>query len=404
MKLREEFQLDTNLQTKIDLGIGVYKNQDGTGHIFKAVQKVLQNQTHTTLINTYLPQLGHPHFIKLTQSLVFGQDSPLLQQTQRLITMQTTGGTGALYIIASSLFAAGRREIFLPNLSWASHESMFSSLGFSVPQYRYFDTDTGKLDLRGIVEGLSNASMGSVFLFQASGHNPTGVDLSEEEWKVVTKKIEEKKHFIIFDLAYQGMVSGDIDADASAVRYFAQRRKAEFAVAQAYSKNMGLYAERVGSLSVYLHDMDDSDKLTKLLKALVRRTYSSPPAHGAQIVTAVLSDAELRDEWLAELRDIAEYIKTQRQLLFRSLNRFGGAIPHGMRTFSNGDQCMWSHIVTQRGMFSVLGLSPDQVLEIRRKEHIYFTVDGRINVAALTEKKCLRLAQAIRAVSVPASG
>jgi len=395
MQLRELFLCDPH-PSKLSLGLGIYRTEQNEPYLLESVrraeQSVLAAQAEGQFSKDYLPPDGLRTLCAAAANLVFGDslDERGAMAGQSLMSLQTCGGTGALRLGFGLLRAACRTTVLVPDPTWASHEFILATEGMSVQTYRYFDGQSCRLDLAGMCEDLQNAPEGSVVLLHASGHNPTGCDPSHEQWRTICDTIEQREHFAFFDLAYQGLTSGDFDADAWSVRHFARRGTLEMAVAQSFSKNMGLYSERVGTLSIVCSDPDKVSCLRGLAKTLVRTQYSSPPAHGARVAAKILTDEVLFEQWRAEVAAMAERIRRVRVLLHKELVAINCAsparatspkhvadVPLGINALAtprhfvsppgspqSASSC-WGHLVQQAGMFSFTGLTMTQVERLR---------------------------------------
>ena len=266
---------------KVDLGIGAYRNGQGKpvvlGVVREAEKRILSDMK---LNKEYLSQQGDARFIECTQRFLFGDESPARKEG-RIATVQSLSGTGALRLGAELIAQERPCAVYVPNPTWGNHNSIFG-IGAKLPvhSYRYFDKKTLGLDLKGMLEDLNNAPMGSCIILHVCAHNPTGVDPTQDQWKEILKVIQERKHLPFFDSAYQGFASGDVDADAYAVRLF-DHAKIEMLVAQSYSKNLGLYGERIGAINVVCLDKKVATAVDSQLGMVVRRMYSNPPRHGA---------------------------------------------------------------------------------------------------------------------------
>ena len=251
--------------------------------------------------------------------------------------------------------------------------------------YPYYDPTTLKLDEEGMLKALREAPSGSIVVLHACAHNPTGVDPSPQQWKLIYQTIKEKAHITFFDLAYQGFATGDLETDVSAVRLFVKDPPGPILVAQSYAKNMGLYGERIGSLSLLCSSKGQKDAITSQLKILIRKVYSSPPIHGARLVSLVLGCEELKREWKAELKQMTSRIMGMRSSLRKELELLT-------------PQRSWNHITDQIGMFCYTGLGKEQCHRLVTQFHIYMTSDGRISMAGVTTSNVRRLAKAFAKV------
>jgi aspartate aminotransferase, mitochondrial len=323
---------------------------------------------------------GVPELTKPAAVLAYGKDSSALD---RLAITQTISGTGALRIGAAFLerFYPGAKKIYIPTPSWANHGAVFKDAGLEVAKYRYYDKNTIGLDFEGMMADIQEAPKGSIFLFHACAHNPTGVDPTQEQWKQVSDAVKANEHYAFFDMAYQGFASGDIDRDAFAVRHFIAEGH-NICLAQSFAKNMGLYGERVGCFSVVTESAEEKKRVDSQIKILVRPLYSNPPVHGARIAAEILNTPALYEQWLAEVKEMADRIIEMRALLKSNLEKLG----------SKHD---WSHITNQIGMFAYTGLTAEQMDSLAKEHSVYATRDGRISVAGITTDNVGRLAEAI---------
>jgi aspartate aminotransferase len=380
--ITENFKADNNPK-KLNLGVGAYRTEDGKPYVLPSVKKAEQKVVNDPQQNKeYLPIGGDPQFCKLSAQLAFGQNSPALRE-QRAATVQCLSGTGSLRVGAEFLnLHYPVKLIYIPNPTWANHNKIFPLAGIAIRQYRYYLPKTRGLDYEGMVEDLSRAPQGAIVLLHACAHNPTGVDPSPEQWQGIMRVVQQRRLLPFFDSAYQGFASGDLERDATAVRMFADAGM-ELLLSQSYAKNMGLYGERAGALSVVTKDPKTAKRVESQLKAVIRPMYSNPPKHGASIVVQLLSDPELYKQWRVELKGMADRIISMRQQLHKALQEVGAP----------GN---WDHIVNQIGMFSYTGLTKAQVQHMTSKFHIYMTLDGRISMAGLSGSSCRYLAEAIK--------
>ncbi|KAK9826756.1 hypothetical protein WJX81_006018 [Elliptochloris bilobata] len=378
--IAEAYKKSTNPK-KLNLGVGAYRTEEGKPLVLEAVrraeQAVVSNPDHE-----YLPITGIPEFNALSARLAFGEDSSVIRENCNA-TVQALSGTGSLRVGAEFLARHYPvRTVLLPSPTWPSHNKIFPLAGVAdVRAYRYFKPSSRGLDYEGMLEDLRKAPEGSILLLHACAHNPTGVDPSLDQWRGILEVAKEKKFLPFFDSAYQGFASGDLERDATAIRMFADEGM-EMLLAQSYAKNMGLYGERVGALTVVARDAAIAERVESQLKLVIRPMFSNPPRFGAAIVVKVLQDPELYALWRKELKGMADRINGMRTLLFQELQRAGAP-------------GKWSHIVEQIGMFSFTGLSKPQVEYLTAKWHVYMTLDGRISMAGLNQASCRYLAEGI---------
>ncbi|KAL4579477.1 hypothetical protein LXL04_015625 [Taraxacum kok-saghyz] len=369
---------------KLNLGVGAYRTEEGKPLVLNVVRKAEQLLVNDrSRIKEYLPIVGLADFNKLSAKLILGADSPAIRGNL-VTTVQCLSGTGSLRVGGEFLAKHyHQRTIYIPNPTWGNHTKIFTLAGLTVKTYRYYDPVTRGLNLQGLLEDLGSAPSGAIVLLHACAHNPTGVDPTLNQWEQIRQLIRSKNLLPFFDSAYQGFASGSLDKDAESVRMFVGDG-GECFIAQSYAKNMGLYGERVGALSIVCRNADVASRVESQLKLVIRPMYSSPPIHGASIVAAILKDRNLYHEWTLELKAMADRIITMRKKLFDALSARG----------TPGD---WSHIVKQIGMFTFTGLNTKQVNFMTQQYHIYMTSDGRISMAGLSSRTVPHLADAIHA-------
>ncbi|XP_072990438.1 aspartate aminotransferase, cytoplasmic [Typha latifolia] len=369
---------------KVNLGVGAYRTEEGKPLVLNVVRKAEQMLVNDpSRVKEYLPITGLADFNKLSAKLIFGADSPAIQEN-RIATVQCLSGTGSLRVGAEFLARHyHERTIYIPLPTWGNHPKIFTLAGLSVKTYRYYDPATRGLNFQGLVEDLGAAPSGAIVLLHACAHNPTGVDPTPDQWEKIRQLMRSKGLLPFFDSAYQGFASGSLDSDALSVRVFVADG-GECLTAQSYAKNMGLYGERVGALSIVCRNADVAARVESQLKLVIRPMYSNPPIHGASIVATILKDREMYNEWTIELKGMADRIISMRHRLFDALQARG----------TPGD---WSHIIKQIGMFTFTGLNNEQVAFMRNEYHIYMTSDGRISMAGLSSKTVPHLADAIHA-------
>lgn len=377
--ITEAFKADS-FDKKINLGVGAYRDDAGKPYVLPSVRAAEDKIVAARLNKEYAGITGVPEFTKAAAELAYGKGSSALD---RLVITQTISGTGALRIAAAFLARhyPGAKTIYIPNPSWANHGAVFNDSGLQVQKYRYYNKDTIGLDFEGMIADIKAAPKGSVFLFHACAHNPTGVDPTQEQWKEISKAVADAGHFSFFDMAYQGFASGDINQDAFAVRHFVEQGH-NIILAQSFAKNMGLYGERVGAFSIVCENAEEKKRVDSQVKILVRPMYSNPPIHGARIASEILNTPALYNQWLAEVKEMADRIITMRALLKDNLEKLG----------SKHD---WSHITSQIGMFAYTGLTPEQMDALAKENSVYATRDGRISVAGITSANVGRLAESI---------
>ncbi|XP_060694279.1 aspartate aminotransferase, mitochondrial [Hemiscyllium ocellatum] len=381
----EAFKRDNNPK-KMNLGVGAYRDDNGKPYVLSCVRKAEAQIAAKKMDKEYLPIGGLADFNKACAELALGDNSEVIK-SGRYITVQTISGTGSLRIGANFLqrFYKNSREVYLPKPSWGNHTPVFRDAGLEVKSYRYYDPKTCGFDFTGALEDISKIPEQAIILFHACAHNPTGVDPRPEQWKELAMMVKKRNLFPFFDMAYQGFASGDADRDAWAVRHFLEQG-INIVLSQSYAKNMGLYGERVGGFTVICSDPDEAKRVESQLKILIRPMYSNPPINGARIAAAIMNTAELRKEWLEEVKGMANRIISMREQLVSNLKKEGSI--HN-----------WQHITDQIGMFCFTGLKPEQVERLTKEFSVYMTKDGRISVAGVTSGNVGYLAHAIHQVS-----
>lgn len=365
--LNEAFNADARKE-KINLGVGVYFDEDGKIPLMKAVARAEEFRQQAMAPRGYLPIEGIAAYDNAVQRLLFGQDSELIAQ-QRVVTAQSIGGTGALKLGADFLNTLSTSGVVaISDPSWENHRALFSNAGYQVQEYRYYSAQTHGLDFAGMLEDIQNLPDNSIVILHACCHNPTGVDLEQDNWQQIIEIIQQKQHIPFLDIAYQGFGQG-IEDDAFAVRLFAETG-INFFVSSSFSKSFSFYGERVGALSIVTTDSEETRRVLSQLKRVIRTNYSNPPTHGATVVNMVLNNPELNALWQEELAAMRKRIQSMRSLMVEKLKEKG----------ANKD---FSFITRQRGMFSYTGLNAGQVERLREDFAIYAVSTGRICVAAL---------------------
>ena len=377
--LNEAFNADPRKE-KINLGVGVYFDEDGKIPLLKAVARAEEFRQQAMAPRGYLPIEGIAAYDNAVQKLLFGQDSDVIQQ-QRIVTAQSIGGTGALKLGADFLKTLDTSGIVaISNPSWENHRALFTNAGYEVQDYRYYEPSTNGLDFLGMLEDLQALPPSSVVVLHACCHNPTGVDLTVDNWHEIIKIIQTKQHIPFLDIAYQGFGQG-IEEDAAAVRLFAESGMVFF-VSSSFSKSFSFYGERVGALSIVTQTTEEAQRVLSQVKRVIRTNYSNPPTHGATIVNMVLNNPELNALWQEELASMRKRIQQMRTLMVQQLKTKG----------ANKD---FGFIIEQHGMFSYTGLTAAQVERLREEFAIYAVSTGRICVAALNMKNIDAVTDAI---------
>ena len=378
----EAFNADSNPR-KVNLGVGVYCNDEGKVPLLECVKRAEVAITQSAAPRTYLPIDGIPAYDKAVQRLLLGDDSPAIA-AGRAVTVQALGGTGGLKVGADFLRKfSPASHVYISDPSWENHRALFEAAGFDVGTYPYYDPATHGLAFDAMRTFLDRLPAGAIVVLHACCHNPTGADPTPEQWDAIIAIVRQRGLVPFLDIAYQGFGAG-IDADAAVVRQFAATPGPLF-VSNSFSKSFSLYGERVGALTVVAADRDEAVRVLSQLKRVVRSNYSNPPTFGGQIVTLVLTQPELRELWERELAGMRERIREMRDTLVKKL--FARAPDHDFEFMRR-----------QRGMFSYSGLNKEQVRRLREEFSIYAIDTGRICVAALNSKNIEYVADGIAAV------
>lgn len=380
--LTEEFRNDKRSH-KINLGVGIYKNDAGETPILNTVKKAEQILLETEKTKNYLSIEGLAEYGQLVQQLLFGAQSDIVT-SHRAKTAQAPGGTGALRIGAEFLSRQQlSRKVWISNPTWVNHFQVFGAAGMETAEYTYYDPLTRGLNFDGMLNSLAAAQEGDVVLLHGCCHNPTGIDPSQAQWEQLAQFCAERKLLPFFDFAYQGFARG-VDEDATGLRIFAKHHR-EMLVASSFSKNFGLYNERVGAITLVTDSADVAQVAFSQIKTTIRANYSNPPAHGASIVSTVLKDPQLKAEWEDEVRQMRDRIWEMRKLLVSKLKE------HGV--------CQdFSFMTEQNGMFSFSGLDKAQVARLKEEFAVYIVGSGRISVAGITTQNIDALCEAIAQV------
>jgi len=380
--LNEAFNADSRT-TKVNLGVGVYFDDNGKMPLLNAVKVAVKARLEAMPSRGYQPIDGLAAYNQAVQVMLFGKESPLLAEG-KVVTAQALGGTGALKVGADYLkrLLPGA-TVYISDPSWENHRAIFETAGFPVDSYPYYDAATRGVNFAAMKSCLNSLQAGSIIVLHACCHNPTGADLTEAQWREIIEVIQARGLVPFIDMAYQGFADG-IAEDALALNLFVASGL-QFFVSTSYSKSFSLYGERVGALSVITASKDESARVLSQIKRMIRSNYSNPPTHGGAVVAAVLGSPELRQMWEAELVVMRERIKTMRSSLVEKLKAKGVAQD-------------FSFVIKQRGMFSYTGLSAEQVARMQNEFGVYAVNTGRICVAALNTKNIDYVADAVAAV------
>jgi aspartate aminotransferase len=381
--LNDAFKRDPNPR-KINLSAGVYKDERGNTPILESVKEAERRLLASEKSKGYLSIEGHPEYASCVQEMLFGSGSEEIG-SRRAVTAQTPGGTGALRVTAdfvSKHFPTGR--VWLSKPTWANHAAIFAAAGLKTEYYTYLDAAARRLDFPAMIAALRQASEGDVVLLHACCHNPSGIDPTRDQWREIAAVVAERKLLPLVDFAYQGFGDG-IEEDAAGLREMLATSK-EVLICSSFSKNFGLYGERVGALTLVASNAESAERALSQIRVSIRTNYSNPPTHGAAIVATILGDAALRKQWEQELAAMRSRIHEMRRLFVTTMRE-------------KAPRHDYSFLENQRGMFSFSGLSNVQVDELRNKHSVYVVGSGgRINVAGMTRENIGPLCEAIAAV------
>lgn len=380
--LMVEYAKDTN-PNKVNLGVGVFYDDDGVLPVLECVKTAEQRIADPISARPYLPMEGLPGHRKACQDLLFGKDAPVLQQN-RVATIATIGGSGALKVGADFINTwFSESKCYVSDPTWGNHIAIFEGSGVEVGKYPYYDKATGTVKFDALIEFFNTLNKNDVVLLHPCCHNPTGVDLTQQQWDQLLQVIEARGLIPFMDIAYQGF-GEDMDSDAYAIRKAVDMGLPLF-VSNSFSKNLSLYGERVGGLSVVCPTEEEAARVFGQLKFTVRRIYSSPPSHGGHVVDIVMNDEALHEQWVSEVYCMRDRIKAMRLQLKSVLE---AKVPG--RNFD--------YLTTQNGMFSFTGLTPEQVERLKAEFGIYMVSNSRMCVAGLNTKNIDYVANAMAEV------
>lgn len=380
--LTEQYKADSRAN-KVNLGVGVYYDDQGRVPLLNCVRRAEALLFERAEPRNYLPIEGIPGYNSGARALLLGADSPAIAD-HRSLTVQTLGGTGALKVGADFLKRLlPNAQVAISNPSWANHQALFSAAGFPVVQYTYYDPATHGLNFEGMLSSLRSLPRGTIVVLHACCHNPTGVDPTMEQWRAIAQTVQSCELVPFLDIAYQGFGDG-LDEDAAIVRFFAGLGVTAF-ISSSFSKSFSLYGERVGALTLITSGDDESARVLSQLKRVIRTNYSNPPTHGAALVATVLNTPELFTQWVGELGEMRNRIRSMRHLLVEKIR-------------AQGITQDFSFVTAQRGMFSYSGLNKAQVERLGTEFGIYVIGSGRICVAALNTGNIDHVAQSIARV------
>ncbi|WP_394205966.1 amino acid aminotransferase [Shewanella waksmanii] len=380
--LTDAFKADKR-SDKVNLGVGIYKDESGATPILKSVKLAEEKLLSSETSKSYLGIDGVQAYNQAVQSLLFGAEHVVVKN-KRAATAQAPGGTGSLRVAAEFLVKNTSADtIWVSNPTWANHNNIFSSANLAVKQYRYYRPETHDMDFAAMCEDLQQAKAGDLVLLHGCCHNPTGIDLNAQQWESIAQLCLDKQLVPLFDFAYQGFGAG-VEQDAQGLRIVANVVP-ELVIANSFSKNFGLYNERIGAVTLVAESQQVAATAFSQVKSTIRANYSNPPAHGALIVSTILADDELRALWEQELQQMRERIAEMRSLFVSSLKQAG--------VTQNFD-----FINDQNGMFSFSGLTKAQVEQLKVDHGVYIVGSGRISVAGMTKANMPIICKAIAAV------
>lgn len=377
--LSAAYKKDDN-PNKIDLGVGVYKDETGNCPVMAAVKTAERRKCEEEDSKAYIAQAGPEKYIKYTSELLLGNAHPVLRD-ERFSCVLAPGGSGSLRLAAEFINNnAPGSKIFVSNPSWANHVPLLTSSGLNLELYPYYDYDSHSLDFDAMMESLKGAGKGDLVLLHGCCHNPCGADLSADQWQAVTDLAQEKEFTPFIDVAYQGLGDG-MDEDAFGLRLMAEKLP-EVIICSSYSKNFGLYRDRVGAVTIVTQNSEAARAVGSQVVATAREIYSVPPAHGAFLVAMILDDPELTRVWNAELTEMRDRINGLRRLLVEKM-------------VEKGVEKDFSFIQNEKGLFSFLGLSKEQVATLVNEYSIYLVGSSRVNVAGINNANIDYLAESI---------
>jgi len=380
--LTEAFKLDPN-PNKINLSVGVYQDATGKTPVMECVKEAEKRILENESSKGYLPMTGEPAYCDQVQALLFGEGHEIII-SKRAATAQCPGGTGALRVAGDYLNTVHpKAKIWLSNPTWANHNTIFEAAGMTCEKYNYRDPSSNGLDFDAMCASIKKIPKGDVILLHGCCHNPTGIDPTPEQWAIIGDLLAEQGVLPLVDFAYQGLAEG-IEEDRAGLLELTKKVD-QMLICSSFSKNFGLYRERIGALTIVAHDVEQAATVMSQVKLRIRYNYSNPPSHGAQIVATVLGDKGLKAKWIKEVAEIRNRINEMRHLFVQTLK-------------AKGVEQDFSSIIEQRGMFSFSGLTKDQVLKLRGHDSIYIVDSGRINVAGMTPDNMDRLCEAIKSV------
>ena len=380
--LTEEFKSDKNPE-KVNLSVGVYQDDNGKTPTFESVTLAEKKLIEINSSKTYKPIDGDSVFLSETLKLVLGE-SLYSKFASNTLGFNTPGGTGALKLASDFLYNfSSKSKVWLSNPTWPNHGPVFNSSGFEIKNYDYFDKNNNKIDFKRMIDSISSIPENDIIVLHGCCHNPTGADMTKDQWSEITQLIKKRNLITICDFAYQGLGDG-VEEDAHGVRNLIKELD-NLIVCSSYSKNFGLYSERVGCLIYHTKNLDNYSAVQSNFKKVARTIYSNPPSHGSDIVKTILTDEFLRKLWIENLDDAKNRIIDMRKSLISNL-------------INENCSRNFDFIADQKGMFSFTGLTENEVAELKEKFSIYIVKSGRINVAGITSGNVKYIAKAITGV------
>ena len=377
--LSAAFKQDPN-PNKIDLGVGVYKDEQGNTPIVGAVAKAARHLIETETTKTYITPQGVQGYIDNMLNLILGSSSPTLL-ANRVAAVQAPGGCGALRILAELLTRVNKDlTVWVSDPTWANHIPLIGNAGLAIKTYPYYDKQAAAITFDKMIDALKEIPKGDVVLFHGCCHNPTGGDLTQAQWREVLEVTEQQGFLPFFDIAYQGFGDG-LEEDAYAIRLFAERLP-EVIIAASCSKNFGLYRERVGLAAIITDSPAMKDVAQSQIQNVARGIYSMPPSYGGALVNIILSDENLKQEWIDEVDAMRNRMRSLREMLVSALSQKGASKD-------------FSFVNDQKGMFSYLCITPEQVKKIRAEHSVYFVESSRVNIAGINQNNVEALADAL---------
>ncbi|KAF2830228.1 aspartate aminotransferase, partial [Ophiobolus disseminans] len=372
---------------KVDLGVGVYRNEQAQYHELQAIRKAKEILTQKELGHDYEVTTGDAQFVKNAALVLFGRDAEAIR-SRRVTSVQAISGTGSIHLAALFLSRCASfkdKKVYIGTPAWGNYEPLFNLVGLEVVKYKYYDAGKGEIDFPSVLKAVSQAPEGSIFVLQGCCHNPSGLDLTQSQWRDLAQAMQKRKQFPFFDMAYQGLGS-PLEEDAYGLRHF-EELGFELLACQSFSKNFGLYGERCGVLHITSKNEAVAANVYDQLRCLIRWEFSSSPAYGARLVNTILSSGTLSTEWADELVTMRQRLVALRKVLHN-------ALVEKRKTPGN-----WSTILSSTGLFCFLPLSPQQCSILATKHHIHMLQSGRINVSGLNSSNIDQIAASIDEVA-----